>query len=483
MNHPIGSGTRCDGDKRRQRQHVPGRVTHLQAADGFGLHAVVRIGLGSHLVGAAEPVEVVDVQRTEVDLQRLEHIRQSHPLALDLGAVDIDIQLGRVDVQTGHQPGDLARLGGFCHQHLGVLHQSLEPDPATVLNLQFEASGHSKAGHWRRWEYAEETVGNARELGLQAPGDGHRSHVGRSTLLERIEHDEHYGSIGYVNEAVDRQPRERHHTFDSRLIQGDFRHLPHHRIGTIQGGRIGQLGDAYQVVLVLHRHEARRYSAEAEPGQRQQAAIDQQRRPATARYLAHRVAIRLRCPLERPAQHLHQVRGATAQATRVMHHRSVARAQQQAGECRAEGQGVDRRQDRGNRDGQRELPIELTLQATEEGGGDEHRSEYRGDRNDRPGDLAHRSPRSLRRLLAVLDMPLDVLDHHDCIVDHNPDGQDQAEQRQGIEGEAHQMHDRKGADDRHRHGHQRDQRRTPVTQEHHHHEDHQQDRFHQGDGH
>ena len=123
------------------------------------------------------------------------------------------------------------------------------------------------------------------------------------------------------------------------------------------------------------------------------------------------------------------------------------------------------------------------MQATEKRGGNEHGRQYRGDRNDRAGDLAHRPSRSLHRLLAVLDMPLDVLHHHDGIVDHNADRQHQAKQRQGIEREAHQVHDRKGADDRHRHGHQGNQRRAPVAQEHHHHDHHQQDRFHQRDGH
>ena len=38
-----------------------------------------------------------------------------------------------------------------------------------------------------------------------------------------------------------------------------------------------------------------------------------------------------------------------------------------------------------------------------------------------------------------------------------------------------QVHDAEGADERHRHGHARDQRRAPVAQEHEHDEDHQHD--------
>ncbi|MNI80569.1 hypothetical protein D3C73_1371060 [compost metagenome] len=74
-------------------------------------------------------------------------------------------------------------------------------------------------------------------------------------------------------------------------------------------------------------------------------------------------------------------------------------------------------------------------------------------------------------------MPLDVLHHHDRIVDDDADGQHQAEQGQGIEREPHQVHDGEGADQGHRDGQQRDQRCAPVAQEQHHHDDDQDDRF------
>ena len=48
------------------------RVARLEPADLFGLQAERGLGLHVHLVGAAEAVEVVDVERAEVDLQRLE---------------------------------------------------------------------------------------------------------------------------------------------------------------------------------------------------------------------------------------------------------------------------------------------------------------------------------------------------------------------------------------------------------------------------
>ena len=72
----------------------------------------------------------------------------------------------------------------------------------------------------------------------------------------------------------------------------------------------------------------------------------------------------------------------------------------------------------------------------------------------------------------LLDHPLDVLDHDDGIVDHNADREHQREERDGIGRIADEQHYGESADDRHRHGHERDQRGAPIAQE---------QEYHQGD--
>ncbi len=76
---------------------------------------------------------------------------------------------------------------------------------------------------------------------------------------------------------------------------------------------------------------------------------------------------------------------------------------------------------------------------------------------------------------AACDVALDVLDDHDRIVDHDADGEHQTEERQRIQAEAEEMHDRKGADQRHRHGDQRNDRGAPGLQEHDDDQDDEQD--------
>ena len=89
------------------------------------------------------------------------------------------------------------------------------------------------------------------------------------------------------------------------------------------------------------------------------------------------------------------------------------------------------------------------------------------------GDLGHGLVGGRARRQPLLDVVLGGLDHHDRVVDHDADGQHQPEQRERVEAEAHHGHGGERADDRHRHGDQRDQRRAPVLQEHEHHDRHQ----------
>ena len=51
------------------RHHAAGAVADLQLLDVLDLVAELGVGLDDHLPGAAEEVEVVDVQRAQVDLQ------------------------------------------------------------------------------------------------------------------------------------------------------------------------------------------------------------------------------------------------------------------------------------------------------------------------------------------------------------------------------------------------------------------------------
>ena len=63
------------------------------------------VGLRDDLVGAAEIVEVVDVLRAEIDLQRVEHVGRRQPDLLGLLAVDIGIDRRRARAEQGEDAG------------------------------------------------------------------------------------------------------------------------------------------------------------------------------------------------------------------------------------------------------------------------------------------------------------------------------------------------------------------------------------------
>ncbi len=73
-------------------------------------------------------------------------------------------------------------------------------------------------------------------------------------------------------------------------------------------------------------------------------------------------------------------------------------------------------------------------------------------------------------------MPVDVLQHHDCIVHHEADGNRQGHQRQVVERIAHRIHQSGGPQQSQRHGHAGNDGRPHVAQEQEDHHDDQEDR-------
>ncbi|KAG1400979.1 hypothetical protein G6F59_013106 [Rhizopus arrhizus] len=112
------------------------------------------------------------------------------------------------------------------------------------------------------------------------------------------------------------------------------------------------------------------------------------------------------------------------------------------------------------------------------GAGAQHEQHQR-DRHDRAGHFTHGLVGRRGGRQAFFDVALDVLHHHDRIVDHDADRQHQAEQAQRVDREAQQVQRSEGTDHRHRHRDQREERGTPGLQEQDHHQHHQRNGFQQ----
>ena len=153
--------------------------------------------------------------------------------------------------------------------------------------------------------------------------------------------------------------------------------------------------------------------------------------------------------------------------------RRYRHAQPQRALRRLQCGGVDRTDQRGRRDHQRELRVHLTGEAWQEGGRYEHRHQHERDADNRPEQLVHRLDGGVVRRQAPLDMVRHAFHDHDRVVHHDADRQDDGEQSGEVHREAKRRHRGEGADDRHRHGGRRHQGGAPILQEHQDHDEHQ----------
>ncbi len=154
--------------------------------------------------------------------------------------------------------------------------------------------------------------------------------------------------------------------------------------------------------------------------------------------------------------------------------------EQQGRERWRQGQGVDGRDDCGNGNRERKLLVELARESADESQRHKHRNQHQCNRNDGSRHLAHGAVGCVARAQARLDVSLHVLYHHDGVVDHNADRQHQPEEAERVDGKAEQVHDRKGADHRHRNRQQGNNGSTPGLQKDDHDQHHQCNRFQQG---
>ena len=97
----IDSGPTLDSSEasRVERDHSPRAALHVEPADVLPVAAVRRLRLDDYPENPAELVEVVDVERAEVGLERAKDIADRNPQGLRLLAVDFE------PAAAAHLPG------------------------------------------------------------------------------------------------------------------------------------------------------------------------------------------------------------------------------------------------------------------------------------------------------------------------------------------------------------------------------------------
>ncbi|MNM40301.1 hypothetical protein D3C81_511020 [compost metagenome] len=247
-------------------------------------------------------------------------------------------------------------------------------------------------------------------------------------------------------------------------------HLAQGLLAFAHGGERGGLrrfGNALDHPGVLHREEALGHHHVQEYGERQAGHGHQQRQRLALEYPLQGAAVVPDQPVDPGAT------GAVEPALFLF----LGLALEQA---RAHHRRQGQRHHQGNQDRHRQGNGELAEQPADHVGHEQQRDQYRnqreGQRDQGEADLPGALERSLHGRLALLDVPGDVLQHDDGVVDHETGGDGQGHQRQVVDREAGQVHHAEGADQRQWHGDRRNEGGTEATQE------HERDHYHQGDG-
>ena len=236
--------------------------------------SVIRIGLNAHAVGASKGIEVVDIERTQIDLQGFKHIGHRYAKLTRLGAVEIGIKLRHVDLVARIETSQLGRLIGLGEKRLGRIVKRFEAKPVAILKLELETACRAEALNGRRGEHGDESILNGTELLVQFSGDCIGRKFRRLALLERLQRHENDAGVRRVGETIDRQAGEGDGIGHARMLEGNVAHAADHVFRAVERCRIRQLREADQILLVLRRNEAAGHCTEQHEGDAEQHDIE-----------------------------------------------------------------------------------------------------------------------------------------------------------------------------------------------------------------
>src|SRR5207249_8422346 len=139
-----------------------------------------------------------------------------------------------------------------------------------------------------------------------------------------------------------------------------------HRVGALERRAVGELQRDDEIALVLRRDEPRRNRSEADDRENQERDIRAERGSRSMHEAAQSASVAMAGALERAIERAEErPENPIPQASKPILLGAV-RLEKQRTHRRAQGERIERRQDRRDRDGQRELTIELPGDTAEE---------------------------------------------------------------------------------------------------------------------
>ncbi len=304
--------------------------------------------------------------------------------------------------------------------------------------------------------HMQRDAGNGRRFLLQ-PADDLARRTGARVARAQID-EEAAGIQCRIVGPVDAD--ERGQADDIRILQDDVRQRPLAFGHGLEGDGLIGLGDALDQAGILHREETFRHHDIEQDRDADGRGSDHERGALVVEHTLQRPTIGGDCTLETGL-------GGAREPTACLF---GAMVQQPCAHHRNESQRDDRRDHDGGGKGDRKLVEQPPDHIAHEQEGNEHRKQGDGERDDGETDFRRAVERRLQRRFAHLAMTRDVLDHHDGIVDHEAGRDRQRHQREIVETELPEIHDRQAADERQRYRERGNEGRRQVSQKE---EDHQ----------
>src|SRR5215831_17281030 len=449
-----------DLDQRGERHSGAGeRRFHVQAIERGEVALLVGRDLEDDPIGLELGEILRDLALPEGVVEGVVDQLRRDAEARRLVAVDGDLELRGVRQEIARHVGELRQRAHLLEQ---LLRPFVELGDVGVLQrvLKTGAGNAAADGDVLRRLQEQRRALNLGELRPQPVDDLRGSEL---ALVARLEHDEEAAGIGGVGAAG--AAGERAEAGDVRIAQQHRAELAqdaHHLLGR---GILGGFGKALDHAGVLDREEALRNLKGHDHGQRHGGEENPERDRLVAEHHVERALVERQHGIEAG---LNDAVDAAVVFRFAMHE---ARAQHR----RQRERDQRRHRDRG-RDGQREFAEHAADDAAHEQERDEHRHQRQADRQHGEADLARALERGLERRGAILDVAVDVLHHHDGVVDDEADGDGERHQRQIVEAEIEHVHRRARAEQREWHGYARNHGCPETAQE------QQDDQHHEGDG-
>ena len=143
-------------------------------------------GLDVDLPDPAELVELIDVHRAHVRVQRGKHVSERHPHLLGLLPIDVDVELGRISAKGGENARQSWLVVCLFNDGFGNLLQALQAHAGAVLDLELETARLAQARHRRGAEHGSLAAEHLLViLDVEFPDDGCGLRLGRESSAYR----------------------------------------------------------------------------------------------------------------------------------------------------------------------------------------------------------------------------------------------------------------------------------------------------------